>query len=161
MMAVPENEKTNELLLTAPPTRTRARRLTSKKRKPYSDEKLCEDIACGDFTTNQIAERNKVSISLVRQLTRGDVRPELKKRIDLLHEDFELESRRFFKSKVRHMAARLIKQTEKDGMAGVKATIESLHLGGIQAEEEGSQELRIIRLPFRPPGVPPPEKSED
>lgn len=144
-------KKTNSLPFTAPPTRAHARGSKSKKYKPYSDEKLCQDLACGDFTTEQIAERHKVSTSLVRQIARGDLRPELKVVIDLLYQDLELETRRLFRSKVRHMAARLIQQTSKEGMAGVNATELALRLGGITPPEGEDNAVTIVRLPFAPP----------
>lgn len=146
----------------APRKRKKAKspRRQTQKVKDYDDETLCEDIASGTFTTRQIAERHKVSMGLVRKIARGDIRPELKERIDELHDDYRAETERLFRAQVRHTGTLLLKQREKDGMAGVKATIESLRLGGLGTGITGAEDT-VILIPFKPPPDKPPANGKE
>ena len=128
--------------------------MAGKKQKDYDDYQLCQDIAAGILTKAQIAEKHKITESMVAGIARGDYRLDLKPIIDKISQAFIGEVQRIARSRGRK-TMRVLDEI-MDGKGGKYAetklkVIKHLHdISGVDRPSDDVGELKavVIKTPF-------------
>lgn len=97
----------------------------------YDDEGLCQDIASSMLSVVGIAQKHKVSSSLVYAIIAGTTRPELKVRIAELLDAEKAAGMRLAKHRARWFMARLVQIAGNDTDIGLKAVLRGLEMAGM------------------------------
>ena len=92
--------------------------MAGRRQRKYDDEAVAQDLACGEFTAAQIAERHGLSASMVAKIACGVTRPDIQERVKAITDGHLEQARNLGKRLAGVAMARLGSLVGKDSEAG-------------------------------------------